>query len=186
MPNWYRWLVERKARFRRYPVRTRLYLLEVMLYVFAARLALRMIPLRRLTWFFERPSRLPQDTFTERQQIGTAARPPYAANQNEITEAERERLRKDTWWLTREAAWFLPGETVCFPQAIAAHLFLRRLGMGTTLYYGAATLPEHGLTTHVWLQDGNEVIVGHTGKRYYHILAHFPEALGEMDRRVVV
>jgi hypothetical protein len=185
MPNWYKWLAERTARFRCFPVHTRLYLLELMLYLLAARLALRVIPFRWLIWFFGHPPRLPRDTFAERRRIGVAARPPYTVHQNKITEAERERLRKDAWWLTREAVWFLPGESVCFPQAIAAHLFLRRLGMRTSLYYGAATLPERGLTAHVWLQDGNEIIVGRTDGQSYHILAHYPEADGEWDGCVV-
>lgn len=175
MLDWYKWLAERRARFRRLPARLRPYLLEAMLYLLAARLALRVIPFRWLTWFFERPPRRPQDTFAERQRIGASARMPFTARKDEITGTERERFRRRMQWWINEAAWFLPGETVCLPRAIAAQEILRRFGIGTTLYYGAATLPERGLTAHVWLQDGSEVIVGHYDGQDYHILAHYPE-----------
>jgi hypothetical protein len=175
MPDWCKWLAERAARFRRFPAPARPYLLEAMFYLLVARLALRVIPFRRLTWFFERPPRRPQDTFAERQRIGAAARMPFTARQDEITGTERERFRKGVQWLINEAAWFLPGETVCFPRAIVAQAILRRLGMAATLYYGAATLPERGLTAHAWVQDGSQVIVGRSDGQDYHILARYPE-----------
>jgi hypothetical protein len=186
MLDWYKWLAERAARFRRLPARVRPYLLEAIFYLLAARVALRVIPFRRLTWFFERLPRRPQETFAERKRVGASARMPFTAGKDEITGTERARFRRRVQWLTNEAAWFLPGETVCFPRAIAAQALLRRLGIGTTLYYGAATLPERGLTAHVWLQDGSEMIVGHHDGQDYHILAPYPETIGESDSRVVV
>jgi hypothetical protein len=175
MPKWYRSLAEKIARFRRLPVHTHPYLFKMMFSLTISRLALRVIPFRWLTRFFEYPPRLPRDSFTERQGIGASVQPHYTVHQNEILGTERERLIKYAWWLIKEAAWFLPGETNCFPQSIAAHLFLRRLGMGTTLYYGAATLPKRGLTAHVWVQDGNDIIVGRHNRQEYHILARYPE-----------
>jgi hypothetical protein len=174
MLDWYKWLVERAARFRRLPAHKRPYLLEVMLYLLAARLALCVIPFRWLTWFLERSPRRPQDTFTERRRIGASVRSAFTANRDEITGSERARFRKKAQSLINLAAWFLPGETVCLPRAIAAQTFLRRLGIGTTLYYGAAILAERGLTAHAWLQDGNEVIVGQTDGQEYHTLARYP------------
>lgn len=175
MPGWRKWLAERAARFRRIPIHRRRYLLQVMVGLLAARLALRVIPFRRLTWFFERPSRRPRDTFAERQWLGASALAPYKVHRDEITGIERERLRKVVQWLTNEAAWFLPGQTACLPRAMVAQAFLRRLGMRTILYYGATTLPGRGLTAHAWLQDGIEVVVGNTGGQDYHILARYPE-----------
>jgi hypothetical protein len=156
-----------------------------MLYLLAARVALRVIPFRRLTWFFERPPRRPQDTFAERERIGAAARTPFTAGKDDITGTERARFRKAVQWIIDEAAWFLPCETVCLPRAIAAQVLLRRRGIGTTLYYGAATLPERGLTAHAWVQDGSQVIVGRSDGQDYHILARYPETRGELDGRVV-
>jgi hypothetical protein len=185
MLDWYKWLAERAARFRRIPARARPYLLEAMFYLLVARLALRVIPFRRLTRFFERPPRRPLETFAERQRIGVSARIPFTAGHDEITETERERFRRRVQRQTNLAAFFLPGETVCFPRAIAAQVILRRLGIGTTLHYGAATVSDRGLTGHAWLQDGNEVIVGQSNGQDYRILARYPETRGELDRRVV-
>ncbi len=176
MPGWRKWLAERAARFRRIPVHRRRYLLQIMACLLAARLALRVIPFRWLTRFMERPPRRPRDTFVERQWLGASALAPYTAHRDEIAGVERERLRKVAQWLTNEAAWFLPGQTVCLPRAVVAQAFLRRLGLGATLYYGAATLPGRGLTAHAWLQDGHEMIVGNAGDQDYHILARYPDA----------
>ncbi len=176
MPDWCRWLAERAARFRSLPAIVRWDLLRVIFLLLVARLALRIVPFRYLTWFFERPPKCPTDTFAKRQQILAALRMKYAIRQEEITDSEREQFRKGVLWIIDLAAWFLPGETVCFPRAIAAQEHLRRLGVGTTLYYGAATLPERGLTAHVWLQDGSEIVVGQHDGQGYHILARYPKA----------
>ena len=175
MLDWYKWLAERTARFRRIPAPARPYLLEAVLYLLAARFVLRVIPFQRLIWFFERPPKRPEDTFAERERIGASSPTPFTAGKDEIIGTERERFRKAVQWLTNEAAWFLQGETVCLPRAIAAQVLLRRRGIGTTLYYGAATLPERGLTAHAWLQDGSEVIIGNHDGQDYHILACYPE-----------
>jgi hypothetical protein len=182
MPDWFNWLAERAARFRGFSRLGRPYLLEMIFYLFAARLALRVIPFRWLTWFFELPPRRPADTFAERERLRVRSKVPYETCKNEIIGTERARFRKGVRWYIKEASWFLPGQTVCFPKAIAAQAFLRRFGMGTTLYYGAATLPERGLTAHVWLQDGDQVIVGHTNGQDYHILARYPEPDALPDR----
>ncbi len=176
MLDWYKWLSERFAGFRQLPTHKRPYLFEIMFYLATARLALVVIPFRWLTWFFERPPRRPQDTFVERQRIGVTARTPFVVSKDEITGLERARFRKRTQSLINDAAWFLPFETVCLPRAIAAQTFLRRLGIGTTLYYGAATLADRGLTGHAWLQDGNEVIVGQSDGKEYLTLAHYPDS----------
>lgn len=173
-PGWLKWLLERIAKFRTLPTIVRLTLLQVIFFLVVARLALRLVPFRYLTWFFERPPKRPADTFAKRKQILAASLIKYTICQDEITDSEREWFRMGVQWITDLAVWFLPGETVCFPRAIAAQEYLRRLGMGTTLYYGAAILPERGLTAHVWLQDGNQVIVGDHDRQNYHILACYP------------
>lgn len=143
----------RLARLRRLPPRARRYLSEAICYLIAARIALRFLPFTRLTWFCERKGSKP-----------------------EVSGAERTRRRKGVKWGIEEAARFLPGESACFPRAIAAQALLRRYGVSTTLYYGAATRSEQGLTAHVWLLDGSEGVVGHETAQDYHILACYPAA----------
>jgi hypothetical protein len=146
----------------------------MMVYLIAARLALRVIPFRWLAGYLSQPPRRPQATFAERRWFGATAYHPLTAQRDEITGAERAQFRRAVHWIMPEAIWFLPGETVCLPQAIAAQTFLRRLGMATTLYLGAATLPTHGLMVHAWLQDGDNIIIGQTVGQNYHVLACFP------------
>lgn len=139
-------------RIRRLPPAARPYLVEAFVFLAAARFALWLLPFARLTWFFER------------------------APKHEIQGAERETIRKGVQWAIWEACFYLPGETMCFPRAIAAQAMLRRRGVRTTLYYGAAPLPTRKLRAHVWLQDGVVGVVGHETAQEYHILAQYPQA----------
>jgi Transglutaminase-like superfamily len=152
MLDWFRWIKRRLARFRRLPARARAYLIEAAVYLLLARLARKLLSFQQLTRLFERPAKRP-----------------------EVEGAGREQLRKEVQWAIDEACWFLPSALTCIPRALAAQMMLRRRQISATLYYGAATLPERGLTAHVWLQDGAEGIVGHQTARDYHILARYPE-----------
>ncbi len=134
------------------PWEARWYWLEALLCLSAARLALWMLPFARLAWFLKH------------------------SGQDKLHDAERTRVREGVQWAISEASLYLPGETVCFPRAIAAQMMLRRRGITTTLYYGAATLPTRELKAHVWLQDGAIGVVGHETAGEYHILARYPEA----------
>jgi transglutaminase superfamily protein len=145
--------MRRLSKFWQLPVARRSLLIEAVLWLLIARLALRVFPFRWLAKFFERPAKGP-----------------------EIVGAARERLREEVRWAIHLATRQLPGKTVCFPRAITAQEMLRRRGVGTTLYYGAAKMPGQGVTTHVWVQDGTEGVIGHLMARGYHTLARYPEA----------
>jgi hypothetical protein len=87
---------------------------------------------------------------------------------------ERERTRNDIRWAVERGARCLPGETVCFPKGVAAHIMCRARGIDSVLYYGALSSPAEGLIAHVWLKDGNTGIVGHSVAHRYSVLAQFP------------
>jgi len=170
------WVKQRIIRFRHFRPLVRRYLLEAIFYLLIARLALRLIPFRWLTSYFERPAERPETTYAKREQIWKSfLLKLYTPHRDKITDDERKQLREGMPWLINEAAWFLPGETACFARAIAAQNILRRLGIGTTLYYGVAMLPDSGLAAHVWLQDGAAGIIGHDTAQRYHILARYPD-----------
>ncbi len=95
-----------------------------------------------------------------------------------VCDPERAKLREEVQWAIGEAKWYLPGKTMCFPQAIAAQAMLRRRGISTTLYYGAVTLPTRELKAHVWVQDGTIGVVGYETAKDYHILAQYPAQIG--------
>jgi hypothetical protein len=90
---------------------------------------------------------------------------------------ERNQARKDIRWAVERGARCLPGETVCFPKGIAAHIMCRARGIESVLYYGALSSPAEGLIAHVWLKDGNTGIVGHSVAHRYSVLAQFPQSI---------
>lgn len=106
--------------------------------MFGARLALAVIPFRRLTPYFERPVRVPELTGPERIR-------------------QRDAVRRAILTIHRHA----PAANTCLHRAIAAQAMLRRRGISTTLYYGATRRPEHPLSTHAWVQDGAEGVIGY-------------------------
>lgn len=135
-------------------VGARLVLAEAIVYLLAVRCALRVFSFQQLVRFFERSPRRP-----------------------ELTGDARIRARKEVRSAILKLFRYYPRATTCFHRSIAAQAMLRRRGIGATLYYGAATLPERGLTTHAWVLDDDEGVVGHvTAKRgHYHVLARYPE-----------
>lgn len=145
-----RWLTLAR-KYSRLSARRKWLVIESVFYLVLARLALRLLPFRKLTWFLNRV--------------------PKSAN---LTEAQREQLRNDVSWAIAATAAHLPGKTVCFPRGIAAQAMLRRRGIAATLYYGAATLPDERLAAHVWVQDGQEGVVGHLEARRFSVLAVYP------------
>lgn len=148
-------MLRKLYRLRHAPLDRQLLLVEIVIHLLLARLALRLLPFRWLVWWFQRPVRQPE--------LQGAAR-------RAVCEDMRIAIYFTNEWLALKA--------VCFPVSIAAQTLLRRRGVSTTLYYGAATIPDSvadlgKLTAHVWLQDGAEGIVGHEDISQFQILAHY-------------
>jgi hypothetical protein len=116
-----------------------------------SRLAIMILPFRRIASVLDRPMRRP-----------------------DLVEPERSRERKRIQWAIGRAARLLPGKTVCFPRGIAAYTMCRARGIDSVLSYGAAVLPGEGLKAHVWLQDGAYGITGHSVAADYCVIARFP------------
>lgn len=122
-----------------------------MLFVVAARVAIRTLPFRWLVRSFK---------------IEPSHRAPYADG--------GRRAREDVRQAIASAARHLPGASVCFPRAVAAQAMLRRRGLATTLYYGAAVRADDGLVAHVWVEHEGEGIVGHEMASQYRVLVRYP------------
>lgn len=126
-------------------------LIETALQLGLARLALRVLPFRWLVWWFQRPARRPE-------------------LQGEARRLACQEVRLAIFYTNQ----WLELNAVCFPRSIAAQTMLRRRGVSTTLYYGAATLSDQGkLVAHVWLQDGDVGIVAHENISQFQILARY-------------
>jgi len=61
-------------------------------------------------------------------------------------------------WAVETAARNLPWKPVCFPQAVAATMMLRRRHIPSTLYLGVD--PERGLDAHAWVRVGALIVAG--------------------------
>jgi hypothetical protein len=126
-------------------------LLETALHLVLAQLALRHLPFRWLVWCFERPARQPE-------------------RQGEARHAACQEVQLAIYYTNLA----LDLNAVCFPRSMAAQAMLRRRGVSTTLYYGAATVADQGkLMAHVWLQDGATGIVAHEEIAQFQILARY-------------
>jgi len=94
--------------------------------------------------------------------------------QPEIDGEMRRRIVQNVRWAIYQAMKVIPFEVVCFPRSLAAQIMLRRYGIYTTLYFGAVSTPEKGLTAHTWLQDKTTGIIDHEIAGYFNIVACYP------------
>ena len=133
-------------------------LLEARLLLLASRLAIRFVPFSRLTWFFKRPAAWP-----------------------ELDGEARAQVIKDVRWAIKTGSGSQPERIVCFPRAVTAQAMLRRRGVSTTLYYGATSRSDAGLHAHVWLQDGEQGIIGRriAAAAGHQVLARFSTPPGQ-------
>lgn len=138
-------------KYSRLPTRRKSLVLEAVFHLLFARLILRLLPFRKLVWFLER-----------------------APKPARLLDRERAIIRQEIRWAIAVTAARLPGETVCFPRGIAAQAMLRRRGIPAKLYYGAASLSGKGLAAHVWVQDGDQGVVGHLEASRFKVLAVYP------------
>ena len=143
----------RLRKFGRLSWRDRLLLTEAMVCLCVASLAIAMLPFRHLGFLAARPLRRPT--------------PP----QNSRLEAVRH-IR----WAILTTARYVPWRALCFQQGIAAQLMLRRRGIPSVLYYGAAQDELAGLFAHVWVRDLDVNVVGGEIAHRFAILTTFPPA----------
>ena len=85
----------------------------------------------------------------------------------------RNRVRRQVRWAIVTAARRVPWRALCIQQGLAAQFMLRRRGIPSVLYYGAA-LREGDLKAHVWVRDGNIDVIGGEAASRYALLAGFP------------
>lgn len=77
-------------------------------------------------------------------------------------------------WAVGAAARRARFRAVCIEQGVAAQLMLRRRGIDSTMYYGAANRPDEGLAAHVWVRHGAIDVVGCEEAPGFALLASFP------------
>ena len=134
-------------------------LVQVFVLLGVARLALRLIPFRRLA---QRLGSLQTET-------------PPDAPPDHLALARRVALA-----LARVSP-YTPWRSNCFPQALAARYWLHRRRIPTTLYLGVALhkpagAPDVEMTAHAWLRCGPLIVTGGPGHERYTITARFGDA----------
>ncbi len=136
-------------------IETRLMLAEAGFYLLSARIMLAFIPFPRLMRFVSHPTRGIEAIGIERLH-------------------KRKNVRQAIFVIRRR--W--RDKTTCLHRAIAAQVMLRRRGVSTTLYFGALKKPGQRLSTHAWVQDGEEGVIGyHTAQKdRYFVVASYPES----------
>ena len=143
----------RLRRFVQIGGRRRALLIEAVLWLAAARIALIAIPFpvlaRRLGQFV----------------------PPSDPRVNEAMRrhAREAECAAEIGWAVTRAARYVPFKAVCLPQAMAARVMLKRRGVASVMHFGAAKGAEKPLDTHAWLDAAGVEVTG------YPIAAGFSE-----------
>ena len=145
--------IELLRRFLRLSWQDRLLLSEAILWLLIARLAIALLPFRHVGFLAARPVRRPE---LPRQ-------------------ARLTKVRRIRWAIIKTGAR-VPWRALCFQQALAAQLMLRRRGIPSVLYYGAAQDDRSGLYAHVWVREGDIDVIGGEIANHFAILATFPPA----------
>ena len=122
-------------------------LAEAFFALVAARIALRLVPVRFILAWQARPVR------------------GMAGESNE----KAERARQMVAWALEVLARRSPVAFVCFPRCLAGSLLLRARGVASRLHYGVNRQGGR-LVTHTWLESGGEVLIGGDVKDGYSTL----------------
>ena len=101
----------------------------------AAKIALRMIPVKKI--------------------IAWKQRLPAARASNQDATARCAQVR----WAVLTVAHYSPIAFVCFPQCLAASELLRGAGIPSRLHYGVKREGDK-LLTHTWLEAAGEMVIG--------------------------
>lgn len=150
-------------KFRQFPGHERLLLLEAILWLAVARFAIAMLPFRY---------------------VGRIAGFPVfrQAPQQEARAAAVERIR----WAIVACARRVPWRAICFEQGLTAQLMLRRRGMPSVLFYGAAPDDWSGIAAHVWVRDGDVDVIGcEIASRFVQLATFPPERGSSPDKRSI-
>ena len=140
------------AKLLQLPMRDRILLAEAVTDMGIAALAVAVLPFRTLA---AAASRTPHAPFSGGQEIPT--------------------LVGGVRWAVEAAARRVPWRAKCFEQGLTAQHMLRRRGVPSVLYYGAAPKGSADMAAHVWVRAGDIDVVGCEIASQFALLAKFPD-----------
>lgn len=114
--------------------------LRVAYLVLATRIALKMLPYKRVLKYFE--------------DMGVRK-----ISTNESPE-ERQRYAKQVIFLTKAAGRRLLGKKPCLPQALVVECLFKRHGFDASLHIGVIKGDDGGLLAHAWVESGGNIVIG--------------------------
>lgn len=127
-------------------------LLEAVLWLGLARLAIALLPFRRVATHLGRPC----------HETPVASLPlPAAVSALTVTRALQRATRN------------LPWRCHCLVQALAGKAMLRRRGLPSTLYIGVAKDENADLCAHAWLRCGDRILTGREEAHRFTVLSTF-------------
>ena len=101
--------------------------------------------------------------------------PRLVETTTQISLSDLHRARKIAWAI-RAISPYTPWKSNCFPQALTAKILLRRQGIASTLYMGAAFKEDkRTLEGHAWLRCGPLYVTGGNGSKKFGAVAAFGE-----------
>jgi hypothetical protein len=98
------------------------------------------------------------------------------------SEERAEMVSRIHWAISasaRRALW----RAKCFEQGLATQFMLRRRGIHSVLYYGAASNHDRGVYAHVWVRDGDIDVIGGEIASTFAVLATFPPSANARKAR---
>lgn len=149
-------LNSRIINFRCVPWSVKLLLLEAFVLTGAARLAVIVLPFKKLAAVMGKH---------------TEESPVYA------DETARDICNKVGWAVGLMSS-HTPWQSKCFVQALAAQCMLKRRGISSTLYLGVARDGENRLIAHAWLRSGPDILTGGPERKQFTEVAHFAGGTG--------
>ena len=141
--------MSRLREFLALPPADRRCLLEAAGWLGLARLALLLLPFRRVA--------------------------PYLGRQMAQSPAAPVDLLNRLAWAVATVSRHLPWDCFCLAQALAAKAMLQRRGVPSTLYLGLAKDGESQLQAHAWLPCGEGILIGRQGMAGFTVIASFAE-----------
>lgn len=119
---------------------------EAVLWLLLARLALIIIPFPRLAKHMGK--------FTAPAEARTLHGAP-GADANDVN------IATDVSWAVTRSARYVPFKAVCLPQAMAARIMLKRRGVASVIHFGAAKGKEKSFEAHAWLDAAGVEVTGY-------------------------
>jgi hypothetical protein len=131
-------------RFAQVDRRRRALVVEAVIYLLLARLALIFVPFPRLA-----------------RRLGVFVPPSDPRALAARTHSAQAALAEEIGWAVTRSARYVPFKAVCLPQAMAARVMLKRRGVESVMHFGAARGQEKPLDAHAWLDAAGVEVTGY-------------------------